>query len=362
MHESFIVLNCFTKIGATRCRKLLQYFGDLDSALRSGSEDWCRAGIESKIVSEFFAWRPTFVFEKYLARLEKEEIKYVTILDENYPSLLTEIHDAPPLLYYRGDLNCQDFLPLAVVGARQFSPYGEKVINDLIPDLVDKNFCIISGLARGIDSLAHAATLRANGKTMAVLGSGLNWSSIYPFENIDLARSIVASGGAVISEFPLDTAPLPINFPRRNRIVSGLSKGVLVVESRQKSGALITTTYALDQNREVLAVPGNIFSETSVGPNELIKSGAKVVSEVNDVLEVFGLAPSQEKKISEIKIKPELDEMEDKIFSVLSDSPQHSNEIARLTKLDTKDIHSKLSMLELRGIVKNAGGGEYILN
>jgi len=362
MREYFVAFNCFGKIGAVRTKRLLDFFGNLELAYKASREDLLRAKVEERIVDEFLLWRQTFDLAKCLERLVKEEIKYVTILDKDYPPLLLEVYDPPPILYYRGSLDCKNYFPLAIVGARKYSPYSEKVINELIPTLVANNFMIISGLARGVDSLAHRATLLTSGKTWAVLGSGLDWKSIYPPENVGLVKEIVAAGGAVFSEFPLGTAPLPTNFPLRNRIVSGMSKGVLVIEARQKSGALITANFALDQNREVLAVPGNIFSEVSVGPNELIKNGAKVVNNTNDILEIFGFVATENKNAVKTKIKPELDEMEDKIYTVLSDLPMHINEIAQTTKLDTKNINSTLSMLELRGIVKNVGAGEYILN
>jgi len=362
MREYFVAFNCFNKIGPARFKKLLNYFGNLETAYKANRHDLLHAKIEEKIVDEFLVWRRNFDLKKYLMRLVEEDIKYVTILDKNYPPFLSEIYNPPPVLYYRGNLDYENYFSLAVIGARKYSAYGERAINNLLPNLIANNFCIISGLARGIDSLAHVATLHAGGKTLAVLGSGLDWKSIYPAENINLAKDIIAGGGAVISEFPLGTAPLPVNFPLRNRIVSGMSKGVLVIEAQQKSGALITAAYALDQNREVLAVPGNIFSENSIGPNELIKNGAKLVNKSDDVLEVFGFAAANKKTFSCSRVKPELDEIENKIFSILSDLPMHINEIIRLTKLDTKNINSTLSILELRGIVKNAGAGEYILS
>ncbi|MEI7452311.1 MAG: DNA-processing protein DprA [Candidatus Falkowbacteria bacterium] len=362
MREYFVAFNCFSKIGPVRTKRLLDFFGNLELAYKATRENLIQAKIETKIVDEFVVWRQTFDLEKYLGRLEKEDIKYVTILDEDYPPLLFEIYGPPPLLYYRGTLECKGYFPLAVIGARKYSPYGERVVNEIIPSLINNKFCIISGLARGIDSLVHRATLLAEGKTWAVLGSGLDWKSIYPPENITLAREIINSDGAVFSEFPLGTAPLPINFPLRNRIVAGMSKGTLVIEARQKSGALITATYALEQNREVLAVPGNIFLETSAGPNDLIKSGAKVVTSANDILELFAFVAGPEKNVARTRVKPELDEMEEKIYVVLSDLPMHINEIAQATKLDTKNINSTLSMLELRGIIKNTGAGEYVLN
>lgn len=219
-----------------------------------------------------------------MVSLAKKNIKTISIKDANYPNLLREIYDPPSLLYFCGKLDSLEKICLAVVGSRKYSPYGKQVIDYIIP-LLAKRVTIISGLARGIDSLTQAKTVAEGGITIGVLGSGIDEESIYPKENLGLAKRIIEAGGAIISEFPPGSPPQKQNFPKRNRIISGLAHGTLIIEAGLKSGSLITARCALEQGREVMAVPGNICSPTSIGTNNLIKLGARAIGSQEDILE-----------------------------------------------------------------------------
>lgn len=369
MREYFLAFNCFQKFGPVRLGKLLEVCGDIERAYHGKANDFLRAGISEKLSNEFFEFRKKFVLAKVLEDLEREKINYVTWEDADYPKLLKEIYDPPPLLYYRGIISDNNNFSLAVVGARNYTAYGEKIINDLIPVLVAYGFNIVSGLAYGIDALAHQQTVINNGRAIAVLGSGLDWKSVYPYENRKLAESIIANQGAVISEFPLLTPPLSFNFPQRNRIVAGLSKGVIVIEAKDRSGTLITANFALEQGREVMAVPGSIFSETSNGTNDLIKKGARVITKIDDVLEAFNLESGDHGSLKSavkegLNLKREYvfsDAVEEKIFQILQNNSLMVDEIIKISKLDTKVINSTLSIMELKGMIKNKTSGEYII-
>lgn len=359
----WIALNNFSKFGPVRFKKLQKYFyqqdPELKNAFQAPVEALIKAGIEEKIAEEFSAARIEINPEKLIAQLVKEDIKIITINDELYPKLLTEIYNPPPLLYYKGRFNLKNDFSLAVVGTRKYTSYGQQVTENLVKNLTQNNLTIISGLAIGIDSLAHSAALEAKGKTIAILGSGLDRQSLYPSQNRYLADKIIASGGAIISEFPPGTPPLKHNFPQRNRIISGLSLGTLVIEAGKKSGALITAAYALEQNREVFAVPGNIYSPVSKGSNKLIRQGATIVTSSQDIIEALNLTQATA-YIESKKALPESEE-EKKIISLLSHEPIHIDDLVRLTKLDTATANSTLVIMEMKGMVRNLGGMNYVL-
>ncbi len=338
-----------------------------------------RAELRPSLADDFIKWRktPVAAIEAMLNLLEKERISFITWDDPGYPSLLKEISSPPPVLYYKGRLDDKTDKRLAVVGSRKFSAYGEKAIAALLPEVINSGITIISGLALGIDSLAHQKALEFKGKTWAVLGSGLDRKSLYPAGNRRLAQAIIDSGGALISEFPPGTPPYKQNFPQRNRIIAGLAQATLVIEAKEKSGALITADYALEENREVLAVPGNIFSEFSAGPNRLIKLGAKMITAPEDILEVYGLDKklsdnsNAKNKMTKLRSASQLSfsfdtEAENIVYKLLKETSERAekisaDEIIRKTKLDTSVINSTLSILELRGIAKNSESG-YDLN
>lgn len=354
-----IALNHFPKFGPVRLKKIKKYFPDLQNAFTSTSQKLTKAGIDENIANEFVAARNDINPEQLCKRLEQENINVITIEDELYSKLLSEIYDPPQLLYYKGELTKEDEFSLAIIGTRKYTTYGKQVVETIAKDLAQNNMTIVSGMALGIDALAHNATLEVSGRTIAVLGSGLDQQSIYPSSNRYLAQKIIDSGGAIISEFPLGTPPLPHHFPQRNRIIAGLTLGALVIEAGEKSGALITARLALEQNREVFAVPGHIYSPTSAGTNQLIKQGAKVVTSATDVMEALDLVHVTS-YIESKKIIPDTEE-EKIIISQLSHEPLHINELIRLTELDTGIINSTLTIMEMKGMVKNLGGMQYVL-
>jgi DNA processing protein len=270
---------------------------------------------------------------------------------------LREIPNAPPLLYIKGELKEIDQWAVAVVGTRRLTSYGRQVTKDLVAGLVRNKVTIVSGLARGIDAVAHRTAVELGGRTIAVLGSGLD--SIYPAENRQLARDIVAGHGCVISEYGLGVQPEAKNFPPRNRVISGLSLGTIVVEAGERSGALITTNFALEQGREVFAVPGNIHSPASKGPNRLIQQGAKLVTSIEDILEELNLSMVAEQTAVQLAL-PETNE-EVALYTQLSANPVHIDDLCRLSGLPTNIVSSTLTLMELKGIVQQVGGMNYTL-
>ncbi|MBU4285126.1 DNA-processing protein DprA [Patescibacteria group bacterium] len=286
------------------------------------------------------------------------DIKKITIENKEYPAVLKEIHNPPKELYIKGEIINQDKVAVAIVGTRRYSQYGKQACLDIAGKLAKLGITIVSGLAKGIDTFAHQAALENNGRTIAVLGSGMDRKSFSPSCNYELSEKI-AEHGAVISEYPEGTMGAVYTFPQRNRIVSGLSLGVVVIDAPEKSGALITASLALEQNREVFAVPGNIYENNSQGTNQLIKMGAKLVTRVEDILEELNLShllENTEKK----KIKPENKE-EEIILSILSLQPIHIDEIIKLSKLSTSAVNSTLTILELKEVVRNLGKNNYII-
>ncbi len=242
-------------------------------------------GIGEKIADIILNSKNKLNLENELQYIKNNNISIINIEDESYPKLLKQIYDPPICLYIKGDTQILNDFSLAIIGCRQCSNYGSKIAKDIAYSLAKKDINIVSGLARGIDTFAHIGAVNGNGKTIAVVGTGLD--IVYPYQNKILEENIVKKGGAIVSEYPLGTKPIKTNFPERNRIISGLSKGVIVVEAKEKSGTLITVDFALEQGRNVYVVPGNINSKNSVGTNELIKEGAKPITKLADILEDF---------------------------------------------------------------------------
>jgi DNA processing protein len=291
--------------------------------------------------------------------IEKKGYTVVTQRDPRFPKLLLEIPDPPPLLYVYGSLPMEG-LNIAVVGSRNATSYGITTTHQLCRELARQNVNIVSGMARGIDTAAHAGTLSAGGKTIAVLGSGLD--RIYPKENMRLFHQI-AENGAVVSEFSLRTGPDAHHFPARNRIISGISQGTVVVEATGKSGSLITARLAAEQNREVFAVPGNIHSFKSVGTHKLIKQGAKLVTNTNDILEEFGSYANQQTGLRQQalqKVGPLTDE-EAMIMDTLEANPVHIDDLARKLKMGSGLLSGLLLQLELKGLVTQSAGKQFSL-
>ena len=352
----------FTKvpsIGPQRFNKLIKAFDNLEQAWQAPILKLEQSGLEDNVIAEIIRIRAEINLEQELEKLEKEEVSVITIADEKYPKLLKEIYSPPPLIYYRGELpKDEDFL-LAIVGTRKFSQYGKQVTEMITADLAQNKITIVSGLALGIDSIAHNTTLEVNGKTIAVLGCGIEKTNIYPSSNRFLAEKLIQQGGCIISEHPIGTPPLKQHFPRRNRLISGLSLGTLVIEAPEKSGALITARNSLEQDREVFAVPGNITSTNSQGVNSLIKMGAHLVSNAEDILDVLNLKQATE-YLEASEIVPDSKE-EAQILEHLTREPIHVDELTRLTNLSVQVINSTLTLMEMKGRVKHLGGMKYVL-
>ena len=277
-------------------------------------------------------------------------IKKIKLGDPDYPELLSQIYDPPSEIYVQGTLQKKEKLPLAIVGTRKSSSYGSKLAKEFAFSLAKAGFSIISGLALGIDGFAHQAALDAGGKTIAVLGSGLK--VVYPSAHKKLAQKIIENGGAIVSEYPPETTPRKEFFPARNRIIAGLSLGVLVIEAPKISGALITARLALEEGREVMAIPSDIWRKSAEGSNELLKKGAKIITCPEDVLDVFNL----EAKALVDKEKKQLETKEEKmIFEALKDEPQDIDKIAEKTGLPISIVSSTLTQLEAKDIVKKIG-------
>lgn len=354
-----IALSHFPKFGPKSLAKLKKNFPQLKETFSAPLKKFKHTGLFDKVLFEFFDFRKSFDIEGIINRLKNEKIKILTSEDENFPELLKEIPNAPIILYYKGTFEEKDNFPFAIVGTRKNTAQGEIITNRIASELSLNEVTIVSGLALGIDTIAHKAAVKNKKRTIAVLGTGVDEKSLYPSSNLSLSKKIIENGGAVISEFPLGAQALRHHFPQRNRIISGLSLGTLVVEAGEKSGALITADYALDQNREVMAIPGNILSSVSHGPNSIIKTGATPITCTEDILEALNLK-NIETFTKNIKIMPDSPE-EKLIYSLLSHEPTHVNSLIRLTNLNISVINSTLTIMEMKGMVKNIGNMSYIL-
>jgi DNA processing protein len=364
----WIALNMTPGVGPRAATKLLERFGSASAVFsaRRGELESVRLQpetVDSIIKNEFHK----------KAEDELERVKQlggdVLILDDgSYPALLREIDDPPPVLYVKGEWQaCFDQPCVAMVGSRQCSTYGENASEMLARDLASRGLTVVSGLARGIDAAAHKGAMRGAGRTIAVLGTGID--AVYPRENTGLTRDILSSGGCLVTQFPLGTPPLKDNFPYRNRIISGLSLGVLIVEASERSGSLITARLAMEQNREVMAVPGNITSGNSFGTNYLIKSGAKLVQQWQDVVaelpsEIASsiLPPMVESENGNKPAKMPLDltEHEQKIWSVLTpDDATHIDVLLETSGLSFGDLNSALVGLDIRDLIRVLPGKNY---
>ncbi len=345
-------------IGPKRLLHLLNEFGDLQNAWRAPESDLRAAGVDGEALKRVLHFRPRIQPDSEIEKVTRAGAHIVTLTDEQYPALLRDLTDAPALLYVRGSLLPSDALALGVVGTRKATPYGRDAAHDLSKQLAHNRVTIVSGLAQGIDTAAHQGALAGHGRTFAILGCGLD--RIYPPENRDLAREI-STHGAVISEFPIGSPPEKSNFPRRNRVISGLSLGVLVVEAPLNSGALITAEMAGEQGREVFAVPGNIFSLNSQGTNRLIQDGAKLVQAVDDILNELHIAHDEAHTRKQTQIIVPQDETEARIVQHLSADPIHVDDLARLSQLPIASVTSVLTILELKGLARKVGSMQYSL-
>lgn len=352
----FLAFSRAKGVGAVRLRRLRAFFGTLRRAWGAGEFDLSAAGLDARSVGAIAAARRETTPEAELERLARAGARALTWDDPAYPRLLRSLDDAPPVLYVKGDLADADAWAVAIVGTRRASTYGREVTEMLGEGLARNHVTVVSGMARGIDTIAHQAALAAGGRTVAVLGCGVD--VVYPPENRRLAQQI-AERGALVSDYALGTPPDAANFPPRNRIISGLSLGVVVVEADERSGALITTEFAAEQGRDVFAVPGNIFNRTSRGTNALIQQGAKVVVDVASVLEELNLHMVAD-QIDVAAVAPE-DEAERTILARLSHEPTPVDDLVRALDLAAAEVTATLSLMELKGMVRQAGSASYVL-
>ncbi len=345
-------------VGNLLCKRLIDRFGSPQNVLQASDQELLQVnGLTQRHVAAIRTHQPEGI-EAELALAAKKGYRLVVLTDPDYPRLLKEIPDPPPLLYVYGRLEGHS-MNLAVVGSRNATSYGLRTTADLCRSLATRNLSIVSGMARGIDTAAHEGALSAGGKTIAVLGSGLE--RIYPAENRRLYHRI-AENGAVVSEFPLQAEPEAHHFPIRNRIISGMSLGTMVVEATRKSGSLITARLAAEQNREVFAVPGSVQSFKSAGTHTLIKQGAKLVEHAQDVIEeLVPLVPVDpgHGKTSGDQSRPELDSLSDdeiRVYQALDPYPMHIDDLARKISMEPGKLLSLLLKLELNGMVEQSPG------
>ncbi|HRK90058.1 MAG TPA: DNA-processing protein DprA [Anaerolineales bacterium] len=351
----WIGFNLIKGIGAVRMQGLVAYFGDLESAWGADPADLAQAGLGAKLVERVLGARKQVDLDQVWTKIEAQGIHILTWADDAYPSRLKEIDQPPPVLYIRGEYLLDDVFAVAIVGTRKVTPYGRQVTEEIASFLAANGITIISGLARGVDAIAHQTALKAGGRTLAVLGSGVD--KIYPPEHRMLAEQIMTRG-AIISDYAVGTPPDASNFPPRNRIISGLSLAVVVIEAAETSGALITAEFAAEQGREVFAVPGSILAPQSKGTNKLIQNGALPLLTPNDLMQALDLTRIGEKKMVR-KLVPS-DETEARVLDVLGPEPVHVDEIRSLANLPIEKVSATLALMELKGLVRQVGGMNYV--
>ena len=360
--EALIGLNMFCDIGSARLKKLLNYFGKPENILKAPCEKLMAvSGIGKEIARKVTSLKEKDIDEE-LDLAKKYNLKIITLDDTEYPGNLKHIPDPPIVLYVKGELKDEDRLSVAIVGSRRASFYGLSSAEKFANDLANQGITIVSGLARGIDTSAHKGALKQGGRTIAVIGSGFR--HLYPAENKELAEEI-SRCGAVISEFPINAKPLSQNFPRRNRVISGLSLGVLVVEAARNSGALITADCALEQGRDVFALPGKIDSGNSFGTNGLIKQGAKLVSCADDIIEEFNIPVTANLNKKDLKetnsgSRSYLSGNESLLYNLISDQPVLLDEIVEKTNMSISAISDMLLRLQMKKLIRQLPGKQFV--
>lgn len=332
---------------------LLKRFGNLTDALTALSETvLSELGCKPETINRTLALQKIFSVTEYVKRLERAGITLISCEDDSYPQMLQEIGDPPIFLSYRGDLSVLTRPCLGIVGSRNMSSYGKRIVESWVPEIAGNGVVTVSGLALGIDAAVASVTIANGGKTVAVLGHGL--ARIYPPSNAGLAREIIEQGGLLLSEFPLDVAPDRYTFPARNRIIAGLSRGVLIVEAGPESGALITADLAIDYGREAFAVPGSIFSELSAGCHAILSRGeAKIALSAREVLQDIGVLPMAQ---SVMHSPPPEDPLQRQIWEALTGVPQSISDLVESCRLDTSSIGATLTTLEIAGCAKSVEG------
>lgn len=363
----WLALSFIKDVGPITIKRLLSVFHSPQGVLRATFNELRDiddiSEQRAKRIYEFNEWKKV---EQEINAIKNSAIRIIKYTDDDYPENLRQIEDSPILLYVKGSLVKEDKYAVAMVGSRNMTPYGKKITEAIASELASYGLTIVSGMARGIDAVSHISALKAGGRSIAVLGSGLD--NPYPPENMKLFESL-SNNGCVISEFPLGTPPNKENFPKRNRLISGLSLGVIVVEAAINSGSLITANYALEQNREVFAIPGNISSRNSEGTNALIKKGAKLVQKVDDILEEItphlkGFLCSAKNSGGIFSENPhglEITDEEKAICNILGSEPKHIDLIAREINIQPARLLGLLLSLEIKGIVKQAEGKRFYI-
>lgn len=354
-----IWLTSIKNIGSIRVKRLLEHFGTAEAVWNATPRGLMEVkGINKELCNNILASRNMEKLEHYMETLKKLKIFTIDINSKYYPPLLKEIYNPPYLLYGKGDLSIIKNRCIAIVGSRNATHYGKKVAFRLAGQLARLGFTVVSGFARGIDSYAHKGALAVGGSTIAVLGNGLD--VVYPRENYSLMKDILKNG-LLLSEYPPGTSPLKGNFPARNRIISGLSLGVVIVEASERSGALITADFALEQNREVFAVPGNINSPNSIGTNRLIKEGAKIVNSVEDILEELPANVKIRKGCSYKAARENKEKTENNVLKLISYQPVHIEELLAETGFEIGELNAFLTHLEIKGCIKRLPGNYFVL-
>jgi DNA processing protein len=351
----YLGFNLVNGVGPARLDRLIERCGSIEAAWRAGPGDMIAAGLDGKTSAALLKAQRSLDLEAELERVARAGAQIVTREQAGYPKALAQIPAPPPLLYVKGHLEAVDDWSVAIVGTRSPTTYGRETTRRLAGQVAGAGVTVVSGLANGVDTVAHMAALEAGGRTIAVLASGLDL--VYPERNRPLAEQIIANG-ALVSEFPIGTRPIPQLFPVRNRIISGLALGTLVTEGGIQSGALITVRNALEQGRDVFAVPGPIYSPKSQGPNQLIRDGAGLVAEARDILEALNLSAAVAQQ--EVQAALPEDPTEAALFELVGYEPQHVDELRRQSTLPITVVSSTMAILELKGLVRQAGAMQYV--
>lgn len=344
-------------VGAARARKLESYFGDLATAWEADAFALKSAGMDDRVIGALVRERRKIDPQEEMQKLRRADIRVHALPDASYPARLREAPNPPMVLYVRGQLTPEDEWAVGIVGTRRATAYGRQVTQKLASELAQNKVTVVSGLARGIDAVAHRAAMDAGGRSIAVLGSGVD--EVYPWENRGLAERMIGGCGAVVSEYPPGTKPDARNFPPRNRIITGLSLGLVVVEADMKSGAMISAGFAAEQGREVMAVPGPVTSPNSEGVHYLLRQGAKLVTGVEDVLEELSL--QQVAVMQEARAVVPADPTEAVLLGCLSTEPLHVDDLAREAGLPIALVSGTLTLMELKGMARSVGAMQYVL-
>lgn len=353
--EGLIALASFVPFGPARIKLLLSYFGSARQCWKTPVSELLKLGLGKEKIELFEKHRKEFDSRNYNLALRKEGIEVITYTEASYPLALKDIEAAPLVLYVKGSLEGLRASCIAIVGSRKMTSYGREVAHTLSSQLASMGLTIVSGLARGVDTQAHIGALEVGGRTIAILGCGLD--QVYPLENTKLAKTIIAKSGAIISEYPIGYPALPINFAARNRIISGLSKAVVVVEGTKNSGTLLTASHAAEQGRTVFAVPGPITSPLSEAPLFLLQNGAKLLTSAKDIFEELDI----DFKVSRQEVERTLPETKEEVdlLALLDSEPLHLDELARISSLDIGSVSARLTIMEIKGLVKDLGAGVY---